>query len=239
MFLSGTTHQKLLELHARYGTVVRIAPDELSFISPDAWDDIMGRPLSNRRNENAKAPWYLHPDSKDILGASYADHSRMRRLMSNGFSAKAMQEQQPLIIAHIDLLIQRLHEKCEEGESCVDLRDWYNYATFDIIGELAFGEPFGCLRESAMHPWISLICSNIKLTAYLLVFKRIPIFWLLSPFILSVKLVRQFLEHRRVSRTKVARRLADQKTRPDFLQHLIAGKDASVCHTILPANDRY
>ncbi|KAH0404849.1 hypothetical protein KCU89_g709, partial [Aureobasidium melanogenum] len=150
----------------------------------------------------------------------------MRRLMSNGFSMKAMQEQQPLIMGHIDLLVQRLHEKCEGGKSCIDLRDWYNYATFDIIGELAFGEPFGCLRESAMHPWIALICSNIKLTAYLLVFKRMPIFWLLSPFILSLKLVRQFLEHRRVSRTKVAKRLADQKARPDFLQHLIADKDA-------------
>lgn len=231
MFLSGTTHRKLKELHDEYGPIVRIAPDELSYIDADAWDDIMGRPLSDRRDKNAKAPWYLHPDSKDILGASYEDHTRMRRLMSNGFSTKAMQEQQTLIISGIDLLIKRLHEKCKGGQSCVDLRDWYNYATFDIIGELAFGEPFGCLRESAMHPWISLICSNIKLTAYLLVFKRMPIFWLLSPFILSMKIVRQFLEHKRASRTKITRRLADQRARPDFIQHMIAEKDGLVCRT--------
>ena len=29
------------KLHARYGDVVRIAPDELSLINPSAWKDIM------------------------------------------------------------------------------------------------------------------------------------------------------------------------------------------------------
>jgi hypothetical protein len=32
----------MLELHNRYGDIVRIAPSELAFSHPDAWKDIMG-----------------------------------------------------------------------------------------------------------------------------------------------------------------------------------------------------
>lgn len=39
---------------------------------------------------------------------------------------------------------------------------WYNYATFDIIGDLAFGSDFGCLASSNYHPWVSIIFGAIK-----------------------------------------------------------------------------
>ena len=45
----------LAELHARYGDVVRIAPDELSLIDPSAWKDLMAphkdRPIMQKDRE--------------------------------------------------------------------------------------------------------------------------------------------------------------------------------------------
>jgi hypothetical protein len=42
----------VVSLHAQYGPIVRIAPDELSFIDPSAWKDIMsahkGRPIMQK-----------------------------------------------------------------------------------------------------------------------------------------------------------------------------------------------
>lgn len=42
----------VFRLHARYGDVVRVAPDELSFTDPSAWKDLMathkGRPLMQK-----------------------------------------------------------------------------------------------------------------------------------------------------------------------------------------------
>ena len=81
----------------------------------------------------------------------------MRRLLSTGFSKTAMIEQQPLIMGYIHLLIQQLREKADDGKTAIDIHAWCNYCTFDMISDLAFGEAFGCLRESTMHPWISLI----------------------------------------------------------------------------------
>lgn len=230
MFVSGKSHHKLLELHDKYGLIVRLGPNELSYIAPQAWEDIMGRHKAGQRNENPKAPWYCSPKNKDIIGASRKDHTRMRRLLANGFSASAMIEQQPLIKGYVDLLIQRLREKADSGRATIDMHAWYNYCTFDIIGDLAFGEAFGCLRESAMHPWISLVFANIKLTAFILVCNRIPFFYVFLPLFVSKKLFKQFMEHQQISREKVAKRLALTDARPDFVQNMTSGKGGLVSY---------
>jgi hypothetical protein len=64
MFLSGKSHLMLPKLHERYGPVVRLAPNELSFTVPEAWEDIFGRAQPGKRDENQKAPvrvqWFDH-----------------------------------------------------------------------------------------------------------------------------------------------------------------------------------
>lgn len=41
-----------------------------------------------------------------------------------------------------------------------------DFTTFDIIGDMAFGEPFGCLKDGVFHSWVSLITDTIKAGAY-------------------------------------------------------------------------
>ena len=228
MFLSGKSHDTLLALHEKYGSVVRIGPNELSFTAPEAWEDIFGRPQAGLKEENPKAPWYLSENGTGLLGASYSDHNRMRRLMANGFSATAMVEQQPKIQEHVSLLIEKLKTKVDRGDGRVDLCEWYNFCTFDIIGELALGEPFGCLREAAMHPWISLIFSNIKLTAMLLVCNRMPLLYILMPLFVSWSLIKGYKEHQKVTEEKLEKRLADPLSKPDFITNMLSEKGSIV-----------
>ena len=228
MFISGKSYDKLLHLHNVYGPIVRLGPKELSYIELEAWEDIFGRHKAGEQSENAKARCYCSPKNKNILGAPRGDHTRLRRLLVNGFSAGAMLEQQSLIQSYVDLLIQRLREKMEGHVSHVDVSAWYNYCTFDIIGDLAFGEAFGCLRESALHPWILLVFANIRLTAFILVCSRLPVFYLFLPFFVSRKLPRQFKEHQKVSRQKVEKRLELKGSRLDFIQHMTSGKGGLV-----------
>lgn len=74
-----------------------------------------------------------------------------------------MREQQPIIQGYVNLLIQRLRERCDGGKQPLDAVAWYNYTTFDIIGDLAFGEPFGSLEAGEYHPWIAMIFKSIKI----------------------------------------------------------------------------
>jgi len=76
----------------------------------------------------------------DITNSGREEHARLRRALSHGFSDRCMREQQPLIKGYIDLLIRRLREHGRDGTVPVDMVAWYNFTTFDVIGDLAFGE---------------------------------------------------------------------------------------------------
>lgn len=34
----------------------------------------------------------------------------------------------------------------------VDISDWLNFTTFDIIGDLSYGQSFNSLQSAAYHP---------------------------------------------------------------------------------------
>ena len=78
-----------------------------------------------------------------------------RRILAPGFSEKALRDQEPYMKKYFDLLIQRLHENCGQP---VNMVDWYHLTTFDLIGDLTFGESFDCLETSKMHVRKCLSC---------------------------------------------------------------------------------
>lgn len=73
----------------------------------------------------------------------------MRRLLSHGFSAKALAEQESIVQEYIDKFISQVNVYATgpEGQEMVK---WYNFTTFDIIGDLAFGDPFGSLSDGGL-----------------------------------------------------------------------------------------
>lgn len=174
MFCSGQSHRRLTEIHEQYGSVVRIGPNELLYTIPEAWEAIMGARKASI--ENPKAPWFCSPESKYILaGAPWYDHNRMRRIIAPSFSAGSMIQQQPLIKTYVDLLIKRLHEKTGHRKTEIEIDQWINHCAFYIIGGISLGEPFGCLQESATHPWISLIFANLRTGAIGVASNRFPL----------------------------------------------------------------
>lgn len=138
----GTLPFDMLGLHKKYGEIVRIAPDELAFANPQAWKDIMGHRVAGAPEFEKHQKFYRAVDNAptDIVSAGREEHALLRRPMAHGFSDRSMRDQQPIIKKYIDLFIQRLHENCGKGAKAVDLAAWYNYTTFDVIGDLAFGE---------------------------------------------------------------------------------------------------
>lgn len=219
-FVSGLAHKRILELHEQYGDIVRIAPDQLSYLTPDAWKEIMGH-RKNGSGENGKDPLFYHSSRGSIIGADKANHSRFRRILSHGFSAQAMLDQQPLICSYVDLFIRRMHEASEAGTGPIDIAAWFNYTTFDIIGDLAFGEPFDCLRLSDYHPWIAVIFASLKQMTLLVSLRRFigsidSVITTLKPSSVSKR-----REHAALVKAKVDRRLARTDPRPDFMSAML------------------
>lgn len=169
-WVSGRYIHSVKDLHDEYGTVVRTAPNQLSFCSSRSWKDIHGHIPG--RKVFAKGTFYepLPGEAYDIVSVSNTHHhAAMRKSLSYGFSANALSQQEDLVQNFVDLLISQIARNC--CNSADDMTKWYNFATFEAIGVLAFGEGFGSLEsgtESCNVPiLITHLTDNFREAAFL------------------------------------------------------------------------
>ncbi|CAG9984159.1 unnamed protein product [Clonostachys byssicola] len=234
-FISGNMHNKSLELHNKYGPIVRTGPNELSFASPESWQAVMGHRKPGQP-ENGKASYYGASNPNSMVFTDRENHARMRRIVSHGFSASSMLKQQPVIKLYVDKFIQQLYNNCQDGNAKLNVCAWFNHVTFDIIGDLSFGESFGCLETGRMHPWVGMIFATVKVNAMRMALSRVQI---LRPFLtlmIPSDLIKKVIEHKELTKEKVRKRLG-QDPRPDFFQAMVSPKgDLTMNRDELDAN---
>lgn len=71
----------------------------------------------------------------------------MRRLVAHAFSNSALQEQEDTLKAYFDLLVDRL-KTISRISGTANMADFFSFLTWDIIGDLSLGQPFGMLEQS-------------------------------------------------------------------------------------------
>jgi hypothetical protein len=61
------------EPHRRYGPVVRICPDQLSFITPSSWEDIYGHAATKKLHKYGY--FKVRPDAQPMLTSTGDEHT--------------------------------------------------------------------------------------------------------------------------------------------------------------------
>ncbi|ROV87881.1 hypothetical protein VSDG_09530 [Cytospora chrysosperma] len=180
----GQLHENVKQLHDIYGPVVRIAPDELSFNVNSAWNAIYCGGPSNKGFPKHNA--YRNAQTfESLFDAPDDQHTRLRRLLKNDFfSLRAARRQEHMVQVYADRLIAQLRaHHCHKSGGCMtgktrpppaDMRQWYNFATFDLIGHITLSEDFGCLEGQAYHPWILMVLTHFKLSALVMCSRFFP-----------------------------------------------------------------
>lgn len=207
--------------------MVRVGPTDVSFITPEAWKTIYGHKNDASRSFEKDLRFYRQTPSgaPTIVGSKYEDHKRMRRLLAHAFSEKALRNQEGVLKYYTDSLIQKLSELAHQGKT-VDMVRWYNFTTFDLIGDLAFGEPFGCLESGGYHPFVALIFDMVHMIAFTQIIKRKPYLAPLKSIFFPKKLVKNTLETWKLTRSTVLRRLESQNIdREDFMSYILRHND--------------
>lgn len=142
--LRGTVHRHLQRLHERYGNVVRVQPNEVSFLQPAAWRDIYGNKSWERE------PLFFGPEVVGkgglIRGAGKENHARVRKFFSPAFSDRAVRDQEPIFQKHADRLVAIIRHMVERGEA-VPLSLLYLFSAVDIMADMTLGEPLGHLAN--------------------------------------------------------------------------------------------
>jgi cytochrome P450 len=158
----GIWPYKLKKLHERYGSTVRFSPNEISTIHPEAWKQVYGHKKETSQ-QFIKDPDFYDASAtpvKDIIHADNDGHKRMRRVMAHAFSEKALRGQSDILNHHANHLISGIAERVGQGP--IDITMWYTFATYDVVGDLAFGQSFGCLEKGVFDPAVASVQNSIK-----------------------------------------------------------------------------
>ncbi|EMD61120.1 hypothetical protein GGP41_010023 [Bipolaris sorokiniana] len=154
------------EMHRKYGEVVRLGPNRLSYVTPEAWKDIAG-PGAGKRLENTKDPTTFGPDFAGTLSLGSQPntmvHRTHRRVFAPAFSDKALKLQEPLIQGYLNSLVRIIKNNATATPAVgFDIAKLINCMTFDVMADLAFGEPLGLLDQSELSPWVQAVLENVR-----------------------------------------------------------------------------
>lgn len=217
MSCSSTPHKQILAMHKKYGDVVRTSPDSVSCLHAAAWKEVYGHRKPGQL-ENLKHPGFVAEVAEGIIGADTDNHTYQRHMLSPAFSAQGMKRQEPLIRRHVDHLFNNFQEHASTGKH-IDLAKWFNLFSFDIIGDLSFGESFGNMERMDYHPWISTIFEFFDVQHNMAHFRRAyPLLELVVSPILRLFATKIIEKHNEFMRTQVAKRLALEPIRSDFIE---------------------
>ncbi|TGO43142.1 hypothetical protein BHYA_0003g00960 [Botrytis hyacinthi] len=189
--LTGQLVKKVKEFHDIYGEFHRLAPDEVSFASKQAWNDIYTFRRRHKRALRDKV-WYIAPNNQAdnlITTTEFKFHARVRGLMSNSFTDEALRTQEAA----------RKPENWIRGTR-INITDWLNFFTMDIIGDLAFGAPFGCLEKGEYHHWVRTLSRYLK-----------------GISIATAPIIVEQRQHSAYAENMINRRLDTKSNRPDFM----------------------
>lgn len=230
--LRGTIVHDFEKLHRFYGPIIRVAPNEVTFAMPEAYDDIL-QPRSGHKQFLKDPVWWRQqqpglelPDSL-LSSIDPEAHARMRRLFLPAFTTGALRAQEPMIQKYVTLLIERLRERIKEAKDLneegakVDMVPWFHFTTFDIFGDLGFGESFDCLEHSRYHPWISLLFNSVKAASYVGATRFYPVLGFLLAMAIPPSLEKMAKNHYQQIADKVQRRLNWEIERPDIMSHFL------------------
>ena len=138
LFIGGDLPWTMERMHQRYGDVVRVAPNELSFATPDAFHDIHSHAARDRKPFLKSSFYQAYERPRNIISMrDPQEHAARRKMYAGAFSTRALRGQTEVITPYVDLFVAQLTRLAIDEP--VDMRQWLNWLTFDIFGDLTFG----------------------------------------------------------------------------------------------------
>lgn len=147
--LAGIRTATIHQLHRKYGPVVRVGPNEVSFSGASVINEIY-----TQKTIFLKAPHYDTMSPKPAGIFSLRDktaHSQRRSLLSHAFSQQNIDNCLPLIDEKVQLLVDLIKKHQNEP---FDIFMRFRFLALDIVGELFLGQSFGALAADKVPQFL-------------------------------------------------------------------------------------
>lgn len=135
-----------VSLHRKYGDVVRLGPNVLSFADPRAIKTIYGL-----NKGMTKTDFYIVQQAvakgirlQSLFSTKDEDyHAKYRRCVNNAFAMSSLVGYEPLVDSTTDAFIEQTQQRyCATGKSC-NFSRWLQFFAFDVIGDLTWSKRIG------------------------------------------------------------------------------------------------
>ncbi|GAB1319337.1 hypothetical protein MFIFM68171_09547 [Madurella fahalii] len=143
--LSGYRGRTVDALHRKYGPIVRLAPNEVSFSCKEAVKSIYGlgaTVMKSAAYENFGRKGLFHMRDPQ-------EHRERQRRVSHIFSANSLQQMEPLVQSVMDRTVAAISKRCGEE---VDALHWCRMMALDVAGEVLMGKDFGAFDGEGTAP---------------------------------------------------------------------------------------
>jgi benzoate 4-monooxygenase len=159
------------QAHEKLGSVVRIAPNHISFTSPEAFKDIYGHGAPLVKDNFYALVGAGNPSMAQATLKSM--HSQKRKNLSHVFSPAQITAMEPRVMEMVRKLCQKLKIKSERGsvaptdkysvseDGAFDVRPWMNMFTYDAITSMFFSDSYGLLDQG------NDLCPSLRATGEL------------------------------------------------------------------------
>ncbi|KIY02977.1 uncharacterized protein Z520_01442 [Fonsecaea multimorphosa CBS 102226] len=145
----GHAHITAIDLHKKYGPVVRIGPNHVSISDPTLIPVIYG--IKENFTKTAFYPiqcisWKKRPEMNLFSTRDPEYHRIEKRKIGAAYSLPNLLQSEAAIDSCVNLFMDRLNEFASKREP-VDLGAWLQYFAFDVVGEVTFASKLGFLEQ--------------------------------------------------------------------------------------------
>ncbi|KAI0890577.1 cytochrome P450 [Annulohypoxylon maeteangense] len=200
----------------KYGDVVRVAPNELVFIQPQAFADIY-RP--HVKNHELFVKTEMNDRGDEHGGIAFerdpVRHRKVSKQLSPAFSSRSITAKEPAMHKHIDLFIERM-KTLGAAEDGVDLARWCNWLAMDISADITYNRQMNQIRDMKNSAYMNVISGFNKYTTVEQVSLRFPLLKRFRKLFIPVSAMTSMPEMVQSSRIELQRRLC-QKGNTDHL----------------------
>ncbi|ATZ52267.1 hypothetical protein BCIN_08g00320 [Botrytis cinerea B05.10] len=142
VWLGGQYTFKIMELHKKYGPIMRITPDELHIADPDFFDTIYASSAAPRRSDkDPRFTKFIGLDLSVFSTVHHDKHRQRRSALQPYFSMANVRRLQPVIQERLDVMLKQMNKFRDTGDvlnaSCMfsafgnDVVSIYSFARCD------------------------------------------------------------------------------------------------------------
>ncbi|KAJ5648078.1 cytochrome P450 [Penicillium lividum] len=237
--LAGHSVYLTLQLHQKYGHVVRMGPNELSYSDSSSWKDIYASHPSRPGGmppERSTAETFERKDTtRSLVNVHGKEHSRMRRAYGRALTKQALLQQEPLILEHILDLTRKLDEQKHDH---INIEDLFTFLVADITIQFQLGSHLHILDDTTRQPWVKSMIGMIRNSTILGILAEFPLLGAIFQLVLPLLMKQARNIHFGWMTELLDDRFATEADRPDLVHFVInhTGAESSVSEAEFRAN---